>query len=84
MPVPVIAQKKPKKIDILKTNKLIGGVVNGHNVRKLLGDVELRHNDLTIYCDSAYQYLDSDQLRAFGNIEIITKKEKDMGRFSNI
>ncbi len=76
IPQLALAQEKPKKIDILKTDKLIGGVVNGHNVRKLLGDVELRHNDLTIYCDSAYQYLDSNQLRAFGNIEIITKKEK--------
>lgn len=76
LPELALAQKKPKKIDILRTNQLIGGIVNGHKVRKLIGDVELHHKNLTMYCDSAYQYLDSDLLQAFGNIEIITKKEK--------
>lgn len=76
LPAQGFAQKKPKRIDILKSDKLIGGVIDGHKVRKLLGHVELQSKDLTIHCDSAYQYLDSDLLRAFGNIEIDTKKEK--------
>lgn len=69
------AQKKPKTIDILKTNKLIGGMVNGQSVRKLLGDVVLQSKNQTMYCDSAYQFLNKPILQAFGNIEIKSKKE---------
>lgn len=38
---------------------------------KLVGDVRLRHNDVLMYCDSLYQYADSNYVEAFGRVHAI-------------
>jgi lipopolysaccharide export system protein LptA len=40
-------------------------------IRKLLGNVILRQDTAVLYCDSAYQYLDSNFIEAFGRVRII-------------
>jgi len=65
-----------KKIQILKSDRLEGGKVNGQNIRKLIGHVVLRHKNQTLYCDSAYQFINKKVLRAYGNIEIKTDTMK--------
>lgn len=62
--------KAQKKIEIIKSDKLEGGKVDGQNIRKLIGNVELRHKNQTLLCDSAYQFIKKKELRAYGNIEI--------------
>ena len=65
--------QKIERINLKKANKLKGGTFNGQKINKLLGDVVLTHNDATMYCDSAYQYLESNKVDAFGHVIIKDK-----------
>jgi len=40
------------------------------NARILVGDVELAHDDFTMFCDSALFYTDSNRIEAFSNVHI--------------
>ncbi|CAN5451114.1 hypothetical protein BH23BAC3_BH23BAC3_17720 [soil metagenome] len=51
-----------------------GTIIDGENVRKLLGNVVLRTEDMRMEADSAYQFLDRNLIHAF-NIQIETEKE---------
>ncbi len=53
------------------TRELQGGVFNGVKIRKLLGNVSFKQDDVLMYCDSAYQYLDRNEIEAFSNVRII-------------
>lgn len=64
------------QITILEANRIEGGTYQGERVRKILGDVHLQSEEIEMYCDSAYQFINKNEIRAFGNIEIITKEER--------
>jgi lipopolysaccharide export system protein LptA len=53
------------------TRELQGGVFNGVKIRKLLGNVSFKQEDTFLYCDSAYQYLERNEIEAFSNVRII-------------
>jgi lipopolysaccharide export system protein LptA len=53
------------------TRELQGGVFNGVKIRKLLGNVSFKQEDTFLYCDSAYQYLDRNEIEAYSNVRII-------------
>lgn len=65
-----------ERINILQAESLEEVEVEGETVQKILGGVHLGMGGMEMYCDSAYRYLDRDQVRAFGNIEIITDEER--------
>jgi lipopolysaccharide export system protein LptA len=41
------------------------------NAQRLIGHVRLKHNDVLMFCDSAYQYNDTNMVDAFGNVHIV-------------
>lgn len=41
------------------------------NVYRLLGNVELKHENMRLFCDSLYQYADSNYIEAFGHVHAI-------------
>ncbi|WP_310397377.1 OstA-like protein, partial [Hymenobacter sp.] len=53
------------------TGELIGGDFNGVKIRKLLGNVSFQQDDTFLYCDSAYQYLERNEVEAFSNVRIL-------------
>ena len=59
-----------QSVDILERTE-----INGQPVRKLY-DAILKTGEYTIVCDSAWEYLDTREVRAFGNIQIDTPTEK--------
>lgn len=65
-------------VDILEADRIEGGSVNGQKVQKIIGNVYLKsiEQDLEMYCDSAYQFVESSEIRAYGNIQINTENEK--------
>ncbi|MCS6967311.1 MAG: OstA-like protein [Cytophagales bacterium] len=76
------AQAKPTKkeppVELLPgAGVLIGQVINGENVRKVVMDtvvktqVIFRQGDAFLYCDSAIQYLKRNWVHAFGRIFLI-------------
>ena len=62
---------KGSPILLLTTGTLIGGDFNGVKIRKLLGNVSFRQDDVFLYCDSAYQYLDRNEVEAFSNVRVV-------------
>ena len=62
-------------INILQADSIVGGQVEGQRVQKILGHVHLRSNDMAMKCDSAYQFVNKNEFRAYGNIEIDTGEE---------
>ncbi|MCC8174774.1 MAG: organic solvent tolerance protein OstA, partial [Odoribacter sp.] len=46
------------------------GVPEGEKF-KLIGNVELQHEDIVVFCDSLYQYQDSNYVEAFGHVHVI-------------
>src|SRR5699024_9223858 len=72
----LIAQAQQKRINILNASRIVGGTYQGQQVRRILGDVHIRHKTLEMYSDSAYQFINQSKIRAFGNIELDTGTEK--------
>lgn len=65
------AQDTPKKvqIDIRRANYIDYDENIGNKARRIVGDVVFEHNDILMYCDSAYSY-PSNKIEAFGHVHI--------------
>src|SRR3989339_987008 len=63
--------QKTTKIEIIAANSLEFDERLGKDVKRLLGDVQFRHDNALMYCDSAYFYSSSNTIDAFNNIRII-------------
>ena len=66
-------QPAPKgtPVELQHANELRGGIYNGVQIRKLLGSVAFKQQDVLLYCDSAYQYLERNEIEAFSNVRIV-------------
>jgi hypothetical protein len=69
---PALAQNP---ISIIQADSIVGGTMNGQRVQKILGNVHLKSQNLSLKCDSAYQFVNKNEFRAFGNVEINTEEE---------
>jgi lipopolysaccharide export system protein LptA len=67
--VQIFAQKKTK-VEILNANTLEYDENLEKNVRRLIGNVQLKHEDAIMTCDSAYMYTETNSFDAFGNVHI--------------
>lgn len=63
------AQKKTK-IEILNANVLEYEQQDGVDVKRLIGDVRLKHDEALMFCDSAYIYSNSNTMDAYNNVRI--------------
>ena len=57
-------------MQLKNTEELIGTIINGKRVNKLIGNVIFQQKETLLYADSVYQYRDSEILEAFGNVRI--------------
>jgi lipopolysaccharide export system protein LptA len=73
------AQKKPvakaetqtgEKVQLIQAGSLEGIVINGEELRKLIGNVIFKHEGAMLYCDSAYQYEKKNEIECFGNVRM--------------
>lgn len=62
------AQEK-KRVDIIHADSLVISE-NIANVQRLLGKVVIQHQNIMMYCDSAYSYENSNRVDAFGHVHI--------------
>lgn len=65
-----------ERVRIINSDLLEGELTAQGRLRKLTGNVELLTDDFHIVCDSAWHYIDMDELMAFGNIRITTDREQ--------
>lgn len=62
--------QKTTKIEILNANTLEYEEQDGSNVKKLIGDVRLKHDEALMFCDSAYIYSVNNTMDAYGHVRI--------------
>jgi lipopolysaccharide transport protein LptA len=62
--------QKPKQIEIVNANTFEFDQNIGNRVKRLLGDVVFKQDNVLMYCDSAYFYSDINSLDAFGKVHI--------------
>jgi lipopolysaccharide export system protein LptA len=62
--------QKTTQVELINANSLEGDEKLGKNVFRLLGNVQFKHENVLMYCDSAYRYGDENRFDAFGNIHI--------------
>ncbi|MBH8557682.1 OstA-like protein [Hymenobacter negativus] len=65
------AQAKGSPIKLLTAGALVGGDFEGVKIRKLITNVSFQQDDVFLYCDSAYQYLERNQVEAFSNVRVV-------------
>jgi lipopolysaccharide assembly outer membrane protein LptD (OstA) len=58
------------QIELVNANTLLFDKKNGADIKKLIGNVILKHNYILLYCDSAYLYSATNKADAFGNVHI--------------
>ncbi len=61
-------------VNIIQADRAVGGIVDGQNVRKILGNVILQTDKMLMETDSVYQFVDRNLLMAFNN-QIETENE---------
>ena len=62
---------RKKKIEMLNADLYTYDRKIVANADRMIGNVELSHNNVLLYCDSAYSYKDSNMVDAFGHVHII-------------
>jgi lipopolysaccharide export system protein LptA len=63
------AQQK-KRVDIEQAEFLEADDSIAPNAQRLVGNVRIRHQDVLMWCDSAYTYTGTNRVDAFGNVHI--------------
>ena len=65
----LFSQEKTK-VELINANSLEGDDQLGKNVFRLIGNVQFKHDNVLMNCDSAYRYSDENRFDAFGNVHI--------------
>ncbi len=58
------------KIEIVNANALLGGNALPNGAKRLIGNVQFKHEGAKLYCDSSWYYPNENRLEAFGNVRI--------------
>ena len=61
-----------KKIELIYADEdqIVKDPITGNDIHRFKGDVHLRHNDITMWCDSAHFKPDRNEVQAFQRIHI--------------
>jgi len=70
IPIFEIRAQKVTKVELIKANSLQFDKSINKDVRRLIGDVVLKHDESLMYCDSAYLYSEQNRFDAYGNVHI--------------
>jgi lipopolysaccharide export system protein LptA len=62
--------QEKKRVDIIRADYLEADENIAPNAQKLVGNVKIRHQDILVWCDSAYTYTGTNKVDAFGNVHI--------------
>lgn len=62
--------QEKRRVDIEQADFLEADEKIAANAQRLVGNVRLRHENVLIWCDSAYHYTGTNRVDAFGNVHI--------------
>lgn len=63
-------QEKPTRIELIHADSLNYDRDINKNIRRLIGNVEFKHENAIMKCDSSYMNPEANSMEAFGNIRI--------------
>lgn len=66
----VYSQKKTR-VEILNSDSLLFERKTGSSLKRLIGNVELEHEGIRLFCDSAYMYDDRNLVEAYHDVHIL-------------
>ncbi len=81
--IPSSLAQKRKKVEIKRANSMKSIKRGEQTIRRLIGNVVIVHEGITMECDSAYEYTPTNIYDAFGNVVITQGKAKLYGEFLN-
>lgn len=67
----VLFAQKSSQIEIINANSLEYDESLGNNAKRLIGNVQFKHEDALMFCDSAYFYSESNSMDAYGHVKIV-------------
>jgi lipopolysaccharide export system protein LptA len=62
--------QEKKRVDIEQADFLESNEKIASNAQRLVGNVRIRHENILMWCDSAYTYTGTNRVDAFGNVHI--------------
>lgn len=62
--------QKKTRVEILNSDSLLFERKDGVSLKRLIGNVELEHEGVHLYCDSAYMYDDRNLVEAYHDVHI--------------
>jgi lipopolysaccharide export system protein LptA len=66
----ILKAQKGSKIEVLGAKTFEFNQHNSTKIRKLIGNVRLKQDNTLLFCDSAYQYEETNFVEAFSNVHI--------------
>ncbi|MCK4747376.1 MAG: hypothetical protein KAT15_10085, partial [Bacteroidales bacterium] len=67
----LLSGQKVTRLEIMNAELTAFDVQIGRDARKLVGDVRVKHEDVIMFCDSAYIFMSSNSVDAFSNVKIV-------------
>lgn len=67
-----------KRIQIINSNSIEFDEKIGKDIKRLIGNVQFKHEDALMFCDSAYLNTVTNNLEAFSNVHIIQNDSIDL------
>jgi lipopolysaccharide export system protein LptA len=58
------------KIELKYSDKLTGRTENGQTIREAIGNVHFVHGNVRVYCNRAFQYIESNKVELIGDVKI--------------
>ena len=72
--LPLVGQaqdrQKTTRVDLIRADDIRFDREIAPDARRLIGDVKFQHDDVLMYCDSAYQFTQANRFNAYGNVHI--------------
>lgn len=68
---PLLRAQKVTRLEIMNAELTAYDIKLGKDARKLLGNVQLKHEDVVMSCDSAYFYAESGSVDAFSRVKVV-------------
>jgi len=65
-----LSAQEIKKIELLDADVMTHDKSRGENVNRVLGNVVFQHEQVMLYCDSAYMFTDDNSVEALGHVHI--------------
>ncbi len=62
--------QESKLVQLIHADSLVGRRYDSKTIREFTGNVQLKHENIYVWCDRAVQYVDENRIEVYGNLKI--------------